>query len=267
MTNDVTPRPAGDVLESVIIKGDLGTLTAAERVVYYERVCRSLGLNPYTSPFAYMLLQGKLQLYAKRDAADQLRKLHGISIEIVEQRQSGDLYVVRVQAKDPSGRTDEDLGVVPLPDTIKGEARSNQIMKAITKAKRRVTLSICGLAFMDETEVASLAEARTAPGPSPQELSLAMQDEIPFGADDVARSSPGAAAPAAASSSQAQQEGSAPPQNAAATISLEDMAREAAQLGPDVLKQFFNSRNSADKKKLRAIEAELVSLYPQNRKT
>jgi hypothetical protein len=48
------------------------------------------------------------------------------------------------------------LGVVSLPDTLKGEARANTILKAVTKAKRRVTLSISGLGFLDETEVADV---------------------------------------------------------------------------------------------------------------
>ena len=34
-----------------------------------------------------------------------------------------------------------------------GEFAANAIMKAVTKAKRRVTLSISGLGFLDETEV------------------------------------------------------------------------------------------------------------------
>jgi hypothetical protein len=42
---------------------------------------------------------------------------------------------------------------------VNGEARANAMMKAETKAKRRVTLSICGLGMLDETEVESIPEA------------------------------------------------------------------------------------------------------------
>jgi len=35
----------------------------------------------------------------------------------------------------------------------------NALMKAVTKAKRRVTLSICGLGILDETEVESIPNA------------------------------------------------------------------------------------------------------------
>jgi len=36
----------------------------------------------------------------------------------------------------------------------------NAVMKAVTKAKRRLTLSLCGLGWLDETEVDSIPEAR-----------------------------------------------------------------------------------------------------------
>ena len=149
--NTVAKIPTGEMIENVIAKGDLSKLTADERTQYYVQLCRSMGLNPHTQPFAFLTLNGKLTLYAKRDAADQLRKINGISIEIVERSIDDGLFTVHVRAKDANGRTDEDFGVVPMPDTLKGENRANQILKGITKAKRRVTLSISGLGFLDET--------------------------------------------------------------------------------------------------------------------
>jgi hypothetical protein len=145
------PTPA--TLEDVLIRGDLSKLTEKQRSDYYLKVCQSLGLNPLTRPFDYLTLSGKLVLYAKRDAADQLRKINGISIEIVGHPEVADgLLTVHTRAKDKTGRTDEDFGVV----AFKGggnEFAANAIMKAVTKAKRRVTLSISGLGLLDETEV------------------------------------------------------------------------------------------------------------------
>ena len=155
--NTVAKIPTGEMIENVIAKGDLSKLTADERTQYYVQLCRSMGLNPHTQPFAFLTLNGKLTLYAKRDAADQLRKINGISIEIVERSIDDGLFTVHVRAKDANGRTDEDFGVVPMPDTLKGENRANQILKGITKAKRRVTLSISGLGFPDETEVEDIS--------------------------------------------------------------------------------------------------------------
>jgi hypothetical protein len=62
-----------EVVEKVVIGGDLSELNAAQRAEYYGAVCRSLGLNPLTKPFEYLTLNGKLRLYALRDCADQLR--------------------------------------------------------------------------------------------------------------------------------------------------------------------------------------------------
>jgi hypothetical protein len=252
--------PAADIMEAVLLKGDLARLTPQERVNYYNAVCKSIGLNPLTQPLAYMQLQGKLSLYAKRDAADQLRRLRNVSLEIVSQGLTDDLYSVHVQATDASGRKDEDLGVVPLPGNVKGEFRANMILKAVTKAKRRVTLSICGLGFLDETEVDSIPNAKTEEAPSKEQLSLAQElgDEIPH---QELHADPGSAAhvPASAAAAATLDQN---PQPAAAALSLEDMAREAARRGPDTLRAFFNKRSSDEKKRLRKIEEELVSLYP-----
>lgn len=163
MTNAVatTNGHAVDVsrgtMEDVIVKGDLSSLAPQKRAEYYKAVCESMGLNWTTSPFEYIKLGGKLKLYATRAAADQLRRIYGISIEVVEESIISDLYRVHVRATDKTGRKDEDVGVVPLPKH--GEARANAILKAITKAKRRVTLSIAGLGWLDETEVDSIPGA------------------------------------------------------------------------------------------------------------
>lgn len=150
--NEVAPLHGGDIIESVITKGDLAKLTPGERVVYYKQVCDSVGLNPLTRPLEFIMLSGKLVLYARRDAADQLRKINGISVEVVSQKVDGDMLTVHVRARDKTGRSDEDFGVVSIAG-LRGEARANAQLKAITKAKRRVTLSIAGLGFLDETEV------------------------------------------------------------------------------------------------------------------
>jgi hypothetical protein len=144
-----------DVMEKVVIGGDLSELNAAQRADYYTAVCRSLGLNPLTKPFEFLTLNGKLRLYALRDCADQLRRLHGISIYIANRERMGDIYIVTARAKDRTGREDESTGAVPLGN-LKGDALCNALMKGETKAKRRVTLSIAGLGWLDETELATI---------------------------------------------------------------------------------------------------------------
>jgi hypothetical protein len=150
------------ILEQVVIHGDLSKLTPQDRVMYYKQVCDSVGLNPLTRPFEYITLNGKLRLYALRDATDQLRKLNGVSIIIAAREVVEDCYVVTAQATDKAGRKDESIGVVPIA-ALKGEFRSNAMMKAETKAKRRVTLSICGMGWLEESEVDSIPGAKPTP--------------------------------------------------------------------------------------------------------
>jgi hypothetical protein len=154
-----TPQVPPEVLEQVLIGGDLSGLTEAQRLAYYRAVCQSLGLNPLSKPFEYLWLNGKLRLYALRDCADQLRRLHGISIYITNRERMGELHIVTARAKDRTGREDESTGAVAL-GTLKGDALANALMKCETKAKRRVTLSLAGLGWLDETELATIPGVR-----------------------------------------------------------------------------------------------------------
>jgi len=155
----------GSEIERFLVGGDLSQLSPEQRVRFVGETCRSLGLNPLTRPFEFINLGGKLVLYAKRDAADQLRKINGISIEVVSRSVEDGILTVHVRATDKTGRRDEDFGAVSV-NGLKGEALANATLKCVTKAKRRVTLSISGLGFLDETEVDSIPGARPEPLPA-----------------------------------------------------------------------------------------------------
>ena len=145
------------ILERVVVAGDLSKLSAAERVNYYTATCKSLGLNPLSQPFQYITLNGKLTLYVRKDATDQLRKMHHVSIQIVSREHINDVYIVTARATTKDGRTDESIGAVSIGN-LKGDPLCNGIMKAETKSKRRVTLSICGLGFLDESEIETIPD-------------------------------------------------------------------------------------------------------------
>ncbi len=147
-----------NAIEKVLIQGDLASLSMNERISYYNSVCKSLGINPLTKPFEYIKLNNKLTLYSTKNATDQLRNVYHISITIASAEMKGDVYIVIARATDPTGRADEDIGVV-YTKGLAGDMFSNAIMKAYTKAKRRVTLSICGLSVLDESEVDSVKGA------------------------------------------------------------------------------------------------------------
>ena len=151
MTEQLMQRDGGN-LERVLIQGELSGLSEQERMSFYGNVCRSLGLNPLTQPFAFLKLSGKLVLYAKKDCTDQLRKLHGVSITSVDTATQDGLFIATAKAVDRQGREDCDMGFAAL-GSLKGENLGNAMLKAVTKAKRRTTLSICGLGMLDETEV------------------------------------------------------------------------------------------------------------------
>ena len=213
MTTELaTAGPLTANIEKVLLEGDLKPLTPQERLHYYNAICASLGLNPLTKPFAYIALNGKLQLYALKDCTEQLRKVHGVSITGVDPKQIGDLVVVVASASDRDGRVDSSTGAVNVKG-LTGEALANAMMKCETKAKRRVTLSLCGLGMLDETEIATLKGQGIASDPSDANNWPDPQIHAPAAADPNAepeirpKSQKGAATPPA----QAQQaQGSTP---------------------------------------------------------
>lgn len=174
MTLMKTDTVNATTIEQVLISGDLARLSPDQRNIYYKSVCDSLGLNPLTRPFDYITLNGKLTLYARKDCTDQLRSLRGISIRIVSRETVEGVTIVTAQATDKVGRIDESTGAVSVAN-LRGEALANAVMKAETKAKRRVTLSICGLGFSDESEVESIPNARVGE-PRAADRLLAHQD-------------------------------------------------------------------------------------------
>jgi len=157
--NQVMAQNSASMIEQVVIDGDLAALQPQQRVIYYKNVCETLGLNPLTKPFAYIRLNGKLTLYALRGATDQLRQLRGISVELTERETINGVHIVTAKATDTKGRSDTSTGAVSI-DGLKGEKLANALMKAETKAKRRVTLSLVGLGWLDESELATVPTAQ-----------------------------------------------------------------------------------------------------------
>lgn len=154
---------AAKVVESIVLRGDLSGLDPAQRARHYVRVCESLGLNPDAQPFAYLRLNGKEILYATRGATDQLAAIHRITREIIDGPKVMDLAGTKVvmcaaKATHPNGRTETSIATLPFSDP------ANVLMKAETKAKRRVTMSILGLALLDEMELETIPAAAQEPG-------------------------------------------------------------------------------------------------------
>lgn len=152
-------------VESALLRNDISKLSLEEKQQYYNAICESVGLNPLTKPFAFLTLQGREVLYATKDCTEQLRKIHGVSTQIMSQVVVDGLFEVHIKARDKTGRDDEDFAAIPI-GSAKGSDLANIKMKCITKAKRRVTLSICGLGVLDETELDTINPDHIAPASS-----------------------------------------------------------------------------------------------------
>ena len=85
-----------------------------------------------------------------------MRRIYGISAKCVRKETIDSVYEVEVEVSDIHGRTDFASGAVAISKSTTGEDMANARMKAETKAKRRATLSICGLGLLDESEIETL---------------------------------------------------------------------------------------------------------------
>ncbi len=154
------PVNNGALIEKVILANDLSGLTPIEKVQHVSNICTSLGINPLTKPIQLLKFQGREIPYVTRDGCDQLRKVNHVSISKIETKiLEGGLYVVTAYETTQDGRQDSSTGVINIAGK-KGDDLCNAMMKAESKAKRRVTLSICGLGMPEESEADSMAGAQ-----------------------------------------------------------------------------------------------------------
>lgn len=167
----------------IVLTGDTSKLSPGDKLEYVKRLCESLGVNVLTQPFSFIKVDGGREiLYANRALTDQLASIHKITRTIINKEKMDDVYIVEAQASMPDGRVETATGAVAIGN-LKGNALANALMKAETKAKRRATLSICGLAFLDETET------ETIPGAKPVEMpQLPEAETAPFEIPEKAKS-------------------------------------------------------------------------------
>lgn len=153
-------------LMKVIAGAGLEQVPEKVREQYYLALCRSHRLNALSRPFEYLTLDGKLTLYAKKSCTDQLRRIHKIKIVDIQQEVRGETLITSCTVKDKKGRLEVELGAVPIAGTTRegkpykksGNSLANAYMASLTKAKRRATLAICGLGFLDESELSGIPE-------------------------------------------------------------------------------------------------------------
>src|SRR5438552_5186108 len=135
----VHPEAEEQLLEKVLVGGDLSRLTPAQRLTYLRRFCEDRGLDWISQPIQLLTLNGRLVAYITRGGVDQLCARHNVSLEIVGREVHDDILTVRVRARTPDGRVNDDVGAVPISG-LRGVDRANAELKAITKGRRRAGL-------------------------------------------------------------------------------------------------------------------------------
>lgn len=160
---DLDSQTSANAVSSLVMRGDLSGLGPEDRARYYIAVCEGLGLNPHSQPFTYLRLNGKEILYAGRGCTDQLAAIHRVTRTIVDGPRLMDLGGTKLiycvaQASHPNGRIETATATVPFIDPV------NVLMKCETKAKRRATLSLLGLAMLDEMELETIPASAQEPG-------------------------------------------------------------------------------------------------------
>lgn len=172
-----TPNPGTELaptLEEVqtalLLHGDYGKLSPAQRNVLLLELCRAHGLDPLTKPFMYIAVDGRKILYASRSAADGIAKNKGLSEvghEFVE-TPNGTILIVKVadpawlESDGKRGRMKE--GFSAIPSNLSGSAWVNAVKKAHTQANRRAILALEAPGFMDESEIGDIPGAKPDEG-------------------------------------------------------------------------------------------------------
>jgi hypothetical protein len=154
---------ASTALEHILATGDLAKLSAKQRVGHYLNQCRSLGLNPISRPFDWLILDDKLVLYPNKSCTEQLGRAHQISVKILRRELVGDLFVCEVEGRTPSGLTNQATKYVPVTGRsrdgqayrLAGSKLADAFAKAETGAKRRLILSMVGLSSPADADEAS----------------------------------------------------------------------------------------------------------------
>jgi hypothetical protein len=184
LAKDVQPYLSQDVINNIVLNGDLSKLSPTDKTAYYIYRCKNLGLDPATKPFDLLKLQGKEILYANKSCAAQLRALNKISTGVIDEREWNGLIIVKVRAWYPDGRQHEDEGFASL-NNLSGDALGNARLKAMTKATRRAILHLCGLGELDESEVETIPGAQKMSALSEAKNLIQIPKPAPAGSDVI----------------------------------------------------------------------------------
>ena len=144
MEKDVVLNPE---IQDILTKenGRCENLTDEQKVEYGNWLSMKMGVSPDLRPIDFIPTKNGLKPYLNKGAAELIRDVRSISVTAITVSEQNGMYVVICNVRDTKGRIDSDIGAWP-----KGDEPHNSLMKAVTKAKRRATLSMCRLGGLVE---------------------------------------------------------------------------------------------------------------------
>lgn len=157
-------RPSIDemvMLDKVIIGGKWDAVAGDRpeavraRLLIVSRKCAALGVDMSLSPYLWATIRGELVLMPTKHLGEQLRAVHGISVEPVEEWMDDELgiYYLKLKGTAADGRVDYDVSIVQIGAKVPGrdemriqtgEVLGNTIKVAWTQAKNRLSQSMGG---------------------------------------------------------------------------------------------------------------------------
>lgn len=144
MAKDVVLR---EEIQNVLTRdgGKCDNLTKDHQAEYKKYLCAKIGVSPTLQPIDLIPTKNGLRPYLNKGASELIRDTRKISITGLEVAEQNGMFVVTCKVRGVNGRIDCDMGACP-----KGKEPNNDLMKAVTKSKRRATLSMCGLGAIIE---------------------------------------------------------------------------------------------------------------------
>ena len=137
-----------DEIQQIILKenGRCDKLSVEQKYDYANWICEMMQVKAALRPIDFIPTQGGIKPYLNKGAAEIIRDARGISVSEIKVEEVNGMFIVTCNLKDRNGRTDSDIGAWPKGDS----EQHNSLMKAVTKAKRRATLSMCRLGGLVE---------------------------------------------------------------------------------------------------------------------
>lgn len=146
------------LLSLISPNGTINHLSRGDQRILIAKMCNYFGLNPLTNPFLIIRFKdGKERLYVTRDGCSQLRHKMSIDTYNLQVQVLPGVVVSTISGKNKHGRIADESGsvnIVGMADNLISDA----IMHSTTKAKRRITLDLSGLAVLTDAEIEDMRD-------------------------------------------------------------------------------------------------------------